>query len=61
MDRNERFALIDYWAIQQDFWKSDVNEWLEIFAPLLQKGFTFEEASDIVESIIGLTKQEYGD
>lgn len=61
MDRNERYAKVDAWAIQNDFWKSDTSDWLEIFAPLLAKGFTFEEAQDIVESIIGLARSEYGE
>lgn len=61
MDRKELFAHIDYWAIERDFWKSDTNDWEDIFQPLIDKGFTFDEAREIIESVIGLTRQEYGE
>lgn len=61
MDRKELFAKADYWAMEHDFWDSSSNDWEDIFQPLLDKGFTFDEAADIIESVIGLTRQEYGD
>lgn len=61
LDRKELFAHVDWWAQNQEFWKTDTNDWEDIFAALGEKGFTFDEARDIVESIIGMTKAEYGE
>lgn len=60
MDRKELFYRVDGWAIEHDFWKTDTNDWEDIFQPLMDKGFTFYEARAIIESVIFLTKQEYG-
>lgn len=61
MDHKELFYKVDGWVIDHDFWKSDTNDWEDIFQPLMDKGFTFDEARDIIESVIALIKQEYGE
>jgi len=61
MDHKELFARVDWWSMNHDFWKSDTNDWEDIFQKLIDKGFTFDEAEDIIESVMGLTKQEYGE
>lgn len=61
LSRKELFAHTDAWAMRQDFWKTDANDWEDIFAALGEKGFTFDEACDIVESIIGMTAAEHGE
>lgn len=61
IDRKEFYAKVDVWAIERDFWKSDANDWEDILQPLVDKGFSFDEACDIVDSIISLVKSEYGE
>jgi hypothetical protein len=61
MDRKELFARVDHWTMARDFWKSSSNDWEDIFIVLMEKGFTFDDSIDIIESVIGLTKQEYGE
>lgn len=56
----ELFGELDAWVNENDFWKSEAEDWEDIFVPLLEKGFSKKEAFDIVESIIGLAKSEYG-
>lgn len=59
MDRGELFAHVDAWSMGHDFWNT--SDWMELFSELMDKGFTFDEASNILESIMGLTRQEYGE
>lgn len=60
MNDQSLFDEIDDWVNENDFWKSEAEDWEDIFVPLIEKGFSKQEAFDIVESIIGLAKSEYG-
>lgn len=55
------FYQIEDFVSAHEFWKSYAEDWEEIFLSLSDKGFTFDEARDIIESVMGLTRQEYGE
>lgn len=57
----ELFSDLDTWINENNLWKSEAEDWEDIFVPLLEKGFSKQEAFDIVDSIIGLAKAEYGE
>ena len=61
MDRKELFAHIDYWSMNRGFRGDLVNDWEDIFQPLLAKGFTFDEAREIIEATLAVAEAERGE
>ena len=61
MDRKELFARVDVWSMNRGFRGDLVNDWEDIFQPLLDKGFSFDEAAEIIENVLSVAQAERGE